>query len=354
MAGPGIRAWHFARELAPTCEVTLVAQHREPLAIDGVRQVEWASPDARAAFREADVLVGQPHREILRVRHRRTIFDLFDPKVLELDELIRSRPTARLRLHRSLEWGRLGMALSRGWRLIAATGRQRDFYLGMHASRGGLTDGWADRWLEIPFGAEPSDGGADAIDRSVPVIVWGGGAWEWLDPELAVRAVERVRADGLEARLLFLGSGHPNAELPGVEERTRSGDPSAIVRNDGWIPWTERGRWLRPCRAAIMLHRPTAEAEMSIRTRLFDAIAFGLPLIATRGGWSADLVEDHGLGLVVDPGSVESVAMAIRRLVEDDALHASCVRNLESLRPRFAWRDVVRPLAEAVASAEGR
>jgi glycosyltransferase involved in cell wall biosynthesis len=300
-------------------------------------------------MRAADVLVGQPRREVLSVRHPRAIYDLFDPNVLELEELVRRSPSFRLRVHRQLEWGRLSVALRSGWRLIAATPRQRDFYLGVHASRTGDIERWPDRWLEIPFGAELApERGEPAIPPGAPVAAWGGGTWEWLDPELAVRAAQTVNAEGVPVRLLFLGTGHPNAI---VEQKV--GQPIAeapfVLRNDEWVPYRERGRWLAGCRLSIMLHGITAESELSIRTRLFDAIAFGIPVVATRGGWAADLVESERLGIVVEPESLDSVAAAIRRLVEDDAFHAACVNNLERIRPRFAWSEVVRPLVEVIA-----
>jgi glycosyltransferase involved in cell wall biosynthesis len=114
------------------------------------------------------------------------------------------------------------------------------------------------------------------------------------------------------------------------------------------VPYRERLSWLRAGKVAIMLHRRTAEAEYSIRTRLFDAIAAGIPVLATAGGFAADLVARERLGLVVPPGDVAAVAEAIRRLLTDDALYAGCVQNLERIRPRFAWDVVTRPLVDAV------
>ncbi|HVR43457.1 MAG TPA: glycosyltransferase [Thermoanaerobaculia bacterium] len=347
MAGPGIRAWHFARELSKRFEVVLVARLRELDRSTAFDAVEWGTPAARSAMRSAAVVVGQPHRELLAVRHPRAIYDLFDPVVLELDEMIRRRPAMRLRVHRSLQWGRLAVALRQGWRLIAGAPRQLDFYLGVHAARVGDLSSWLGKWIEVPFGAERAPAIPPAVPAGPPVVVWGGGTWEWLDPQLAVDAVDRLNAVGVPARLLFLGGRHPNHSIAGA---TLASGPRRdwLLRNDQWVPYDERGAWLSCCRASVILHRRTAEAEMSLRTRVFDAIAYGIPVVASRGGWAADLVEQERIGVVVEPESLVSVAGALRRLIEDDAFHASCVSNLENLRPRFAWAVVVRPLAEAI------
>ncbi|MCA1732187.1 MAG: glycosyltransferase [Acidobacteria bacterium] len=350
MAGPGIRAWHFAAELSKRFEVTLVAQLAETES-SGFRQVKWGSSEGVTAMEAADVLVAQPHRKVLAINHPRAIYDLFDPVVLELDELLRVRPSFRLKMHRSVEWGRLGVALKNGWRLIAAAPRQRDFYLGVHASRGGDVEGWSERWLEVPFGADPGVTEPSKLEPGPPLFVWSGGSWEWLDPQLAVEAIEKVVAGGTPARLLFLGGAHPNPEVGGRVGVSGEASEGIVIRNPEWVPYRERGRWIAGARAAMMLHRETAEAGVSIRTRLFDAIAFGIPVIASRGGWAADLVEREGLGLVVEPGSSDSVTAAMRRMIEDDAFHAACVEHTERVRPRFAWSEVVAPLAEAIAEA---
>jgi glycosyltransferase involved in cell wall biosynthesis len=350
MAGPGIRAWHFATELSRHFNVTLVAQLAETESA-GFRQLRWGSSEAVTAMEAADVLVAQPHRKVLAIKHSRAIYDLFDPVVLELEELVRVRPSFRLKMHRSVEWGRLGVALKSGWRLIAAAPRQRDFYLGVHASRGGEVEGWNERWLDVPFGAEPGVTTPSKLEAGPPLFVWSGGSWEWLDPQLAVEAIESLVAGGTPARLLFLGGAHPNPEVDGRVGVSGLPGEGPVIRNPEWIPYRERGRWIAGARAAMMLHRETAEAGVSIRTRLFDAIAFGVPVIASRGGWAADLVEREGLGLVVEPGSADSVTAAMRRMIEDDAFHAACVEHLERVRPRFAWSEVVAPLTRAIAEA---
>jgi len=114
------------------------------------------------------------------------------------------------------------------------------------------------------------------------------------------------------------------------------------------VPYRERFAWLRRAKIAIMLHRPTAEAAYSIRTRLFDAIAAAVPVITTEEGFAADLVRAEGLGIVVPPGDAAAVADAIRRLLHDDDFYAACVTNLTRVQPRFAWDVVTQPLIDAI------
>jgi glycosyltransferase involved in cell wall biosynthesis len=343
MAGPGIRAWYLAQELARHFPTQLVAKVEKETA----SVLDRDSAEGKRAIREADVLIGQPARGFRKKRRdQRIVYDLFDPTVLELRELYGAAPSIRQRVHLAAEWGRLAEALMRADVLMCAAARQRDFYEKLQSGDA--------RWIEVPFGIDPAEL-ASCPKPQDNVVVWGGGVWEWLDPATAVDAVVRVNASGTRCKLLFLGRRRPTT--PHLIDRRREdrfdqllekGGPH-VAANETWVPYRERLSWLRAGKIAIMLHRSTAEAQYSIRTRVFDAIAAGIPVVATAGGFAAELVEREGLGIVVPPEDVEAVEKAIIRLLRDDVFHARCVSNLERLRPAYGWDVVTKPLIEAVS-----
>ena len=350
MAGPGIRAWNIARQMAKVAPTTLVAKIEGPLPDSSpfaslrVGMTDRDSPRARDVVRDAQVLIGQPARGFRKRRGQKIVFDLFDPTVLELRELYGAWPTVRQRIHLAAEWWRLSEALMVADLLMCAAPQQRRFYESLQS--GDAT------WIEVPFGIDPAELSSCEKPQS-NLIIWGGGVWEWLDPKTAVDAVVQLEREGLPCQLLFLGRTRPNRDL--VDQR-RSGRFDRLLERGGnqvsapvdWVPYAARLAWLRSGKIAIMLHRPTAEAAYAIRTRLFDAIAAGIPVIATEKGFAADLVARERLGIVVPPEDVRAVADAIRKLLTDDVFHAACVMNLERVRPRYAWDVVTRPLADAV------
>jgi len=343
MAGPGIRAWHFAAELAKHFETALVAKlEGEPPADADFRVIARGSRTAAKALHDADVLIGQPARGFRRQRKKqRIVFDLFDPVLLELREMYGRHPSVRQRLHFAAEKGRIRRAVENGDLLVVATAKQRELY-----PRG------AGRIVEVPFGVEQLAMTGDVV-KVDGLVIWGGGTWEWLDPRTAVEAVVALNRDGVRCRLLFLGRSRPNAAIVDRRREDRfdrlvaSGQPY-IEANDEWVPYSERFAWLRRGKIAIMLHRSTAEAAYSIRTRLFDAIAAAVPVITTEEGFAAELVRAEGLGIVVPPGDAAAVTEAIRQLLQNDDFYAGCVQNLTRIRSRFAWDAVTRPLIDAI------
>ena len=343
MAGPGIRAFHFARELSKVAPTALVAS-----AVDvpgDIEVVDCSSAEARLLVRDATLVISQPSRllfSLLAESGATPIFDLFDPTLVELDELLARKVAPRIRLHRFLESGRLLKALRTGAVNICATPQQRSYYEA-HAARHRITRQL--EWLIVPFGVEDGPISADTAPDGVPLFIWNGGRWPWLDPALAADSVRRLNRSGVRCRLLLLGGARPNEEAP--QTAIPNHDDDLIEQNADWVAYRDRGRWLRRARAAVILHRVTPEAEVSIRTRFFDALWAGLPVIASRGGWVSDLIEREKLGIVVTPERGDEVESAMRRMIEDDVFHLASVSNLERIRPQFTWSRVVAPLAAA-------
>lgn len=342
MAGPGIRAWHFAGELAKHFPTTLVCKREGELPAEGTfRVAERGRGEALVAMRAADVLVGQPARGFRRQRRgQRIVYDLFDPVLLELAEMYGRRPSMRQRIHLEAERLRVRKAVAEGDLLIVATAKQRELY---RKAAGPI--------VEIPFGIE--DIGVAGLAERENIILWGGGTWEWLDPATAVEAVAAVNRRGVDCRLLFLGRSRPNHHALDRRREDRldaliAGGSPFVRANDSWTPYRDRLAWLRRSKVAIMLHRPTAEAAYSIRTRLFDAIAAAVPVITTEHGFAAELVAAEGLGVVVPASDATAVADGIEKLIRDDAFYATCVSNLIRIQPRFAWDVVTRPLIVAI------
>ena len=358
MAGPGIRAWHLAIEMAKHFPTILIARREGalpwsvpfPVLVSG-------TPAAKEAIRSAWVLIGQPARGFRRVRRgQRMVADLFDPVLLELRELYGASPSPGQRLHLLAERIRIRRALREADLLLVAFAKQRELYGTALAPM-----------IEVPFGSEseepldvarqiapaPSPPSSLGSESERDLIIWGGGTWEWLDPATAVEAVLAANAMGTHCRLLFLGRSRPNAQAGDgrredqLDALLRRGAPY-VTANAEWTPYVERLSWLRKARIAIMLHRPTPEAAYSIRTRLFDALAAGVPVITTEEGFAAELVAAEGLGVVVPPNDVAAVRRAIIRLMTDDVFHAACVSGLARVRTRFAWPVVTAPLIEVL------
>ena len=85
---------------------------------------------------------------------------------------------------------------------------------------------------------------------------------------------------------------------------------------------------------------------------LIEAMASGVPVVATDVAGICDVVRDGETGLLVPVATPPALARAIRRIADDDALRRTLVEHaLADVRQRFTW-DVVLPQYEALLCAQ--
>jgi glycosyltransferase involved in cell wall biosynthesis len=381
MAGPAIRALELARALArdgrsgPVSVVSLTAVDRaDPL----VRLLAAADGDAlrrlvvgaAVVVVQGDVLGLHPWLVDEPVA---VVVDAYDP--YHLEQLEQARPLGDVERRAVVRdcVRSLNVQLARADLVLCASPRQRVLWIGHLAALGRVNpltyDGAPDlsRLLAVvPFGV-PEEA-APRRDRSVlraafpaigdddVVLVWGGGVYEWFDPELLVRAVARVLPEQPKLRLVFLGTRHPVEGVRSATDAARAAAEEtgtldrAVFFHDGWVPYDERGRWLAAADVGVSTHHDHVETEFSFRTRLLDYLWCGLPVISTGGDDLAERIAAEGAGAAVPAGDLDRLAAAVGRAARDAEWRAEAGTASATLARSFAWNRVVLPLAEFCAA----
>jgi glycosyltransferase involved in cell wall biosynthesis len=379
MAGPAIRYYNFARELARDFHVTLMVPGSVDIEIEGFEVVQAQDYGGRAFrpfARSFDVLVAQNLLPwTMRALARdpvRVIYDLYDPFLVENLGLFAKQETTRRYQDALLRANSLAqeVALATGDAFLCASERQRDLWLGMLGALGRLDqdeyarDPSLRRLIDVvPFGlpAEPAVKSRPVLKGVVPgiepgdrVLLWGGGIWNWFDPLTLIRAVAQLAERRGDVKLYFLGVQHPNPETEAMtmaDQAARLAEELGLLDrfvffNFGWVPYDERADFLLEADLGVSAHEDNVETRFAFRTRMLDYLWAGLPIVTTGGDVLAELVEARGLGRVVAPGDVDGWVAAIEELLADPG---PAKRAIEEVRPEFAWPNVVRPLARLVA-----
>src|SRR6266508_3161432 len=329
MAGPGIRYYHFARELSKRYDVSLVVPSlpKESLGdFEVLRASDWRGRRFRSLAGRHDVVIAQTLRSWTMTALARTdvrvIYDLYDPFLIGI---------------------------------LGALGRVEPESAARDPSLRDLID-------VVPFGLESEPpattrpalkGVVPGIRQSDKVLLWGGGIWNWFDPLTPIRAVHALARKRDDVKLFFLGVRHPN---PGVHQTAMTARAVELAKdlgvydrlvffNYGWVPYADRANYLLESDLGISSHLETLEARFSFRTRLLDYFWAGLPTVATEGDVLSELVGEANLGRTVGVGNVEDWTRAIGELLDDERERAAVRRNLEPVREAFAWPRVIEPLA---------
>ncbi len=192
---------------------------------------------------------------------------------------------------------------------------------------------WPDESLRRRARAQLLAGGSD----EGPVVVMAGR----LDPakrvdDALVAFAEASR--GTRARLVVMGDGPARDALEAMAVSLGLRD---IVR---WLGWREDAAWLM-WGADLFLH---ASEREGLSNAILEAMAAGLPVVATRAGGTAEAVEDGVTGRLVACGDRVSLAAAMGELLRDSArARRFGAAGAARVRERFT----VPAMARAIRSA---
>jgi glycosyltransferase involved in cell wall biosynthesis len=309
------------------------------------------------------------HHPFLRDVPQAIVVDLYDPTVLENLERFATRPMNEQQSLHPIGITTYNDLLRLGDYFICASEQQHDYWLGALTTMNRINpatyaaDPTLRRLIEVvPFGL-PNDppqhtqhvlkGVWPGIGESDQVIVWGGGLWDWLDPLTAIEAMPSVLKCVPHARLFFMGTKHPNPDVPpsrmaqrAVERAAELGLKDRAIFFNDWTPYTQRENYLSEADVAVSLHGDHIETRFAVRTRLMDYLWASVPMVVTGGDTLSELVAKHDLGRVVSAGDVAAVAQALIELLQSPPDRAHFAPIIET----FRWARVVAPLARYVAA----
>jgi glycosyltransferase involved in cell wall biosynthesis len=378
LAGPAIRAVELGRVLATEhdVEVASTASCSDPGPDGNWQFVDDAALRALAARCDVMVLGGDVLAANAWLADARPaiVVDLYDPFHLEQLEQARDLGEAE---RRRVVFGTIDVLNAQavlGDTFLCASGRQRDMWLGHLAACGRVNPATydADPTLRtllrvVPFGVadEAPPAGAPALRGVVrgigvddEILLWGGGIYNWFDPNTLIRAVDKLRATRPKLRLVFMGVQHPNPVVKTMRAAVEAWELSNELEltdvhvffsdsfSSGWIPYAERGRYLADATIGVSTHHDHVETAFSFRTRILDYFWAGLPVVTTRGDALAEVIERAGAGRTVDPGDVDGLASAINELLDDDAARTSAAAASARLADDYRWSAVAQPLLE--------
>jgi GT2 family glycosyltransferase/glycosyltransferase involved in cell wall biosynthesis len=383
MAGPAIRAWHMAQELARVSTVKLVSTTGvEPVdaPFDLIRVPPGADREFDRLEQWADIVIFQGHAldafRALRKSSKIVVADIYDP--MHLEQLEQAKGLGQVQWDQQVTDATesLNRQLERGDFFLCASERQKHFYLGQLATLGRITpttyegDPDFDGLISVvPFGLESTapehtrnvvKGVVAGIGPTDRLILWSGGLYNWFDPKTLIEAIAQLSERHDDLRLFFLGTKHPNPSVPEmaiVRESRELSDKLGLTDkfvffNDTWVEYEDRQNYLLEADLGVSTHFSHIETTFSFRTRILDYLWARLPMVVTEGDFFGDLVAEKDLGEAVPARDPVALAAAIERVLYDDDRRVVIRQNIERIREEFVWERTLAPLVEFVQVAQ--
>ncbi|HTG47135.1 MAG TPA: glycosyltransferase family 4 protein [Actinomycetota bacterium] len=159
---------------------------------------------------------------------------------------------------------------------------------------------------------------------------------------IAVKAFERLATTFEDLRLVVVGDGPEGSAVSVLgEELIRR------VTMLGAVPNAE----LPPIAAACDLYLGPAIGGESFGVVLIEAMAAGLPVVASDTPGYDEVVRDGGDGLLVPPGDPAALADAAARVLHDPALAARLTAGGAERARAYDWSEVLPAITDVYAEA---
>jgi glycosyltransferase involved in cell wall biosynthesis len=181
------------------------------------------------------------------------------------------------------------------------------------------------------------------------VVLYQGGFSRDRGIEQLIDAIASVP----DAVLALLGYGSLQGEL----ER-RAADPALAgrVRILPAVPPDQLLAWVAGADVVAMPIQPsTLNHRLTTPNKLFEAMAAGVPVVASDLPGMSDIVRDSGAGLLVDPTDPAAIASALRELLEtEDGRRAAGERGLAAAHETYNWERQLDLLLDEYGRLTGR
>lgn len=380
MAGPAIRAFHIADQLAYEHDVKLVSTTKCTIDNDRFECLTVPFGQLEKVVKWAEVIIFQGfvmhHAPWIADTDKIIVVDIYDPMHLEQLEQFRTDDLTVRTQRIAATTDVLTKQLKRGDFFMCASEQQRHLWLGHLASVGRINplnyeyDSSMRSLITIcPFGLASSPatrtraalrGVVPGIEQGDKVIIWAGGVYNWFDPLTLIRAVDVLRERHDNVRLFFLGMSHPNPDVPAMQMAYEAQQLSErlgltgkyVFFNSEWVAYDDRQNYLLDADLGVSTHFEHVETTFSFRTRMLDYLWAGLPIVATGGDAFGELIQAQNLGLTVPEQDVEALVDALERSLYDHDFATECAQNVAALRTDFTWEKTLAPLMEFCRSAQ--
>ncbi len=170
--------------------------------------------------------------------------------------------------------------------------------------------------------------------KDSPSLVFCGRFVQAKRLDILIEAFGVVQKKIPNARLILVGDGAERSKLNNI---VQSLNLSPYVKITGYVKNSQVADFLS--KASIFISSSSFEGTPNT---LLEAMAAGLPIVATKVGGIPDIITDGENGLLVQPCDVDSLAKAILRLLGDKAMAEKLGFNARIKADTFRTEEVMR------------
>lgn len=173
------------------------------------------------------------------------------------------------------------------------------------------------------------------------IVAYTGTLQVWYAIEDVIAAFPTVIQEIPDACLLIAGTGPAQKKLESITHRLNI---SNKVRFLGYIDHHRIPEIISIADVVVAPYKELGMPFFNSAIKIFEYLSSGRPIVASRLGQIAEVLEDQRTALLVTPGSIQELANAIIRLSRNAQLRDFLSMNARKEAPKYSWDKYVEQL----------
>jgi len=181
-----------------------------------------------------------------------------------------------------------------------------------------------------------------------PTLVFMGNLSYVWGADLPIRALPAIQARIPDVRYLVLGAGPDENALRSLAYEKMALQDCVFFL--GRQPYRELPRFLAEADIGVLTCRKQPFREYASSLKAPEYMAAGLPVVATRVGEMASVIEESQAGVIVD-FTPQAFAQAVVGLFHDSTKYSEYSANAIACAMKHDWEEVLAPLRDLLKSS---
>ncbi len=176
-----------------------------------------------------------------------------------------------------------------------------------------------------------------------PHAVFAGSIFESRGLFQVIEAIGKLRKEGFDLPMTIAGSIESHDLEKRLLQAISTNGISDLVKYVGILPREEVVDLCRSATIGVVTHLPESQGDVAWPVKMFEYMACGLPLVYTTLGAMVHLVDNHDIGIGVEPFDIDALAQALHKIGTCPDLAAHFAENGRKLiASKYHW-SVVEP-----------
>ncbi len=155
-----------------------------------------------------------------------------------------------------------------------------------------------------------------------------------------------LKAHGNDLKFLFIGGFYDKRLENGIREKIRRNHLENNVVFTGEIPFKEVQTYYSKSKMALCLFPSNRTNRLILPIKLFEYMAFGLPIVGSNFGHIQEIILSNQTGLVADPDNIEDTAKAVLTLLQNEKYKEYYLRCISAVKEKYFWETQIKTLSE--------